>query len=68
MNYYKVEVETGYFDEGTDTAECSQQTFYLASSKEIDFKYITRFVYSSCGEHHDQIDIFVEKMADNEKF
>ena len=68
MNYYRVQVETSYFDEGTDTAHCDQQTFYLASSKEIDFRYITRFVNNSCGGYHDEIDIFVEKMADNVKF
>jgi hypothetical protein len=66
MNYYRVEVEADFTIDGV--TNCSQQTFYLASSNEVDFRYITRLVYNNCGEHHDQIDIFVEKMADNMKF
>ncbi len=66
MNYYRVEVELDFTIDGI--TNCSQQTFYLASSDEVDFRYITRLVYNNYGERADQIDIFVEKMADNEKF
>lgn len=69
MNYYRVYVETGYFDEGTDTAHCSQQNFYIGSTTEIDFAYIKRFVDDKLEGHHaDHVDIFVEKMEDNMKF
>ena len=66
MNYYRVEVEADFTIDGV--ANCSQQTFYLGSTTEIDFAYITRLVYNNYGERHDQIDIFVEKMKDNMKF
>ncbi len=67
MNYYRVEVEADYKIDGI--TNCSQQTFYLASSEEVDFKYITRLVYNNCGERlYDQVDIFVEKMEGNMKF
>ena len=66
MNYYRVEVEIDFTINGI--TNCSQQTFYLANSEEVDFRYITRHVYNHYGERHDQIDIFVEKMSDNVKF
>lgn len=66
MNYYRVEVESDFTIDGI--TNCSQQTFYLASSDEVDFRYITRLVYNNYGERPDQIDIFVEKIADNVKF
>ena len=67
MNYYRVDVEKGYTVD--DETYCSQQVFYLASTTEIDFAYIKRFVNDkSAGQHEDHMDILVEKMADNEKF
>ena len=67
MNYYRVYVEEVYAIDGE--THCGQQTFYIGSTTEIDFAYIKRFVNNKLeGRHPDQIDIFVEKMHDNEKF
>ena len=67
MNYYRVEVEKGYADDGE--TYCSQQNFYIGSTTEIDFAYIKRFVDDKLEGHHaDHVDIFVEKMEDNMKF
>jgi hypothetical protein len=67
MNY-KIQVELGFWDEGTDTANCSQETFYISCKDSIDFKYIKRLVYQKCGDYHDTLDIIVERMVDIEKF
>lgn len=63
MNYYRVEVEADFTIDGI--TNCSQQTFYLANSNEVDFRYITRVVDKYNADH---VHILVEKMEDNEKF
>ena len=68
MNTYRLKVELGYFDEDTDTSNCSQQTFYIGSKDTIDFKYIKRFVYMNCGDQYDTLDIVVERISDDDKF
>jgi len=68
MNTYRLTAELGYFDKDSNTANCSQQTFYIGSKDTIDFKYIKRFVYQKCGNQYDTLDIVVERICDNEKF
>ena len=67
MNFYRVEVELGHFDEESKTSHCSQRTFYLSNYFEVDVQHITRLAYRKFGNFHENMEIFVERITYNER-
>jgi hypothetical protein len=71
MNYYRVEVELGYIDNGEYTF-ASQDVFYIHQDNGldnvVDFDYVKRIINNKFGLNYDTIDIVVELIANDTKF
>ena len=72
MNYYRVEVELGYMDNGEYTF-ASQDVFYIhqangLDANVVDFNYVKRIINNKFGDNYDTIDIVVEEIANDTKF
>ena len=72
MNYYRVDVELAYIDNGEYTF-VSQDVFYIhqdngLDANVVDFNYVKRIINNKFGKNYDTIDIVVEKIANDTKF